>query len=127
LGFPVTIEGKQYPSSEHYFQSQKYKGSPELMESIRQMKTPAECYGAARTRKYALQIRKDWGEARETVMVQAVREKFKQNAALMKLLLSTGDAELIRSDVSDPYWGDGGDGRGLNKLGKILMSIRDME
>lgn len=26
---------------------------------------------------------------------------------------------------SDAYWGDGGDGRGKNRLGHLLMRVRD--
>jgi len=125
LGYPFNVEGKTYPSSEHFFQSQKYKGSPALMEEIRQLKSAYEAFTSARSKRFSSQIRRDWGEVREAIMQQAVREKFKQNPALMRLLMSTGEAELIRSDMGDAFWGDGGDGRGLNKLGKIIMSIRD--
>jgi hypothetical protein len=39
-------------------------------------------------------------------------------------LLATKDAMLIEHTAKDSYWGDGGDGRGKNMLGQILMSVR---
>ena len=32
---------------------------------------------------------------------------------------------LIEHTKNDSYWADGGDGSGLNKLGKILMKVRE--
>ena len=40
------------------------------------------------------------------------------------LLLATGDAKLVEHTENDDYWGDGGDGRGKNMLGRILMDVR---
>ncbi len=51
--------------------------------------------------------------------------KFKQNERLKRLLLATGDAELIEgNDWGDTIWGMC-DGEGENLLGKILMKVRD--
>jgi hypothetical protein len=36
-----------------------------------------------------------------------------------------GDALLVEHTASDSYWGDGGDGSGKNRLGHILMCVRD--
>jgi hypothetical protein len=41
------------------------------------------------------------------------------------LLLSTGNAMIVEHTANDSYWGDGGDGSGLNMLGKVLMEIRN--
>ncbi|MFC2585604.1 MAG: NADAR domain-containing protein, partial [Corynebacterium matruchotii] len=40
-------------------------------------------------------------------------------------LLSTGDAYLIEHTKNDSYWADGGDGSGKNRLGEVLMAVRD--
>jgi ribA/ribD-fused uncharacterized protein len=58
-------------------------------------------------------------------MREAVLAKFTQNADLRAVLLATGDADLVEHTSNDDYWGDGGDGHGKNKLGRILMSVRD--
>lgn len=69
-------------------------------------------------------IRRDWESAKDNVMRKAVLAKFSQHDELKQLLLSTGDAKLIEHTENDDYWGDGGDGKGKNKLGQILMSVR---
>lgn len=58
-------------------------------------------------------------------MLRAVRAKFKQYADLAALLLATGDALIVEHARRDSYWGDGGDGSGANRLGQILMRVRD--
>ncbi len=34
-------------------------------------------------------------------------------------------SEHTEHTESDDYWGDGGDGRGRNRLGRILMEVRE--
>jgi hypothetical protein len=58
-------------------------------------------------------------------MQTAVLAKFTQNAGLKELLLSTGDAKLVEHTENDSYWGDGGDGKGRNMLGQVLMYVRE--
>ena len=69
--------------------------------------------------------REDWQIVKDDIMRRAVRAKFAQNPELLAKLLATGDARLIEHTSTDAYWGDGGDGTGLNRLGEILMDIRD--
>ena len=35
--------------------------------------------------------------------------------------METGDRKLIEHTDKDKYWGDGGDGKGENRLGILLM------
>jgi len=58
-------------------------------------------------------------------MYEAVYAKFSQNRDVQSVLLSTGDSELIEHTEHDLFWADGGDGSGQNKLGKILMKVRN--
>ena len=44
---------------------------------------------------------------------------------IQEILLGTGDALLVEHTNKDNYWGDGGDGRGKNMLGRILMEVRE--
>lgn len=120
--FPIKLNGKEWPTSEHYFQAQKFAGT-EHEEEIRLTKSPmiAARMGRARSRP----LRKDWEEAKDEIMYQAVKAKFTQHLNLRSLLLSTGDAEIIEHTKNDSYWADGGDGSGRNMLGKILMRVRE--
>lgn len=57
-------------------------------------------------------------------MYDAVWAKFSQNPDIAAEILATGDATLVEHTGKDFYWGDGGDGSGLNRLGSILMEVR---
>ena len=69
-------------------------------------------------------LRADWDQVRDGLMRKAVWTKFKQHPRLLAMLLETGDAEIVEHTENDAYWGDGGDGRGLNRLGQLLMQVR---
>lgn len=120
--YPITLKGKRWPTSEHYFQAQKFADARD-QEEIRGARTPmlAAQWGRDRTRK----LRRDWESAKVGVMREAVEAKFRQHAELGALLLATEDAKLIEHTENDDYWGDGGDGRGRNELGRILMAVRE--
>lgn len=66
-----------------------------------------------------------WDEIKDQVMYQCVLAKFTQHHDLLKLLLDTGNAEIIEDSQIDWYWGWGKDHTGQNKLGKILMEVRE--
>lgn len=117
----VTVNGVTWPTTEHYFQAQKYAGTPREAE-IRMAKTPRIAADLGRSRKHPL--RPDWEKVKDAIMREAVLAKFSQHADLRKILLDTGAAQLVEHTANDAYWGDGGDGSGRNMLGQILMSVR---
>ncbi len=119
--FPIELDGKIWPTSEHYFQAQKFDDEA-YREKIRSMPSPMIAARLGRSRKQKL--RRDWESVKVEVMRQAVIAKFSQHEELKTLLLSTGDAKLVERTANDDYWGDGGDGSGKNMLGRILMQIR---
>lgn len=56
----------------------------------------------------------------------ALRAKFYQHRKLFHLLMATRNAKIIEHTSRDSYWGDGGgEGRGLNMLGQMLMQLRE--
>jgi len=118
---PIVIDGKTWPSTEHYFQAQKFAGT-EHEEAVRLADKPRDAAAMGRDRNRPL--RKDWETVKDNVMRKAIRAKFTKHDDCLALLLSTGDAELIEHTTNDHYWADGGDGSGKNMLGKILMEIR---
>ena len=120
--YPIHLKGRRWPTSEHYFQAQKFAGTPHE-EAIRLAKSPMVAARMGRNRK--LPLRRDWESAKEHIMRGALRAKFSQHPALRSLLLGTAAAKLIEHTETDSYWGDGGDGSGKNRLGQILMRVRD--
>ncbi|MGB1257974.1 MAG: NADAR family protein [Thiolinea sp.] len=120
--FPIKLKKKVWPTSEHYFQAMKFQDAKDRNE-IQKAKTPMEAARKGRDRKRRL--RRDWESVKEQVMRDAVLAKFSQHPELTELLLSTGDAVIVEHTENDDYWGDGGDGKGKNRLGHILMSVRE--
>ena len=119
--YPINVDGVTWPTSEHYFQAQKFE-DPAVREAIRLEPSPMKAARMGRSRKHKL--RADWDSVRDDVMRKAVRTKFTEHAELQALLVGTGTAELIEHTSNDSYWADGGDGTGKNMLGKILMELR---
>jgi ribA/ribD-fused uncharacterized protein len=119
---PVRLKGKLWPTSEHYFQAQKFAGQPDE-EEVRQTAAPTVAARMGRSRKRPL--RADWERVKLDVMREAVRAKFTQHPELTAVLLGTEDAVLVEHTTNDAYWGDGGNGSGQNWLGRILMEVRE--
>jgi ribA/ribD-fused uncharacterized protein len=120
--YPVKLNGKEWPTSEHYFQARKLLDET-LQEEIRSASTPGEAARLGRDRTRPL--RADWELVKDGVMYEVVLAKFSQHPDLQRRLLSTGDAYLVEHTEKDGYWGDGGDGSGKNELGNILMRVRE--
>lgn len=117
------LEGKWWSTSEHYFQAQKFSGTP-YEEQIRLAKKPMEAAVMGRDRNFPL--RKDWELVKDDVMRKAVLQKFKSHEDIRAILLSTGDQLIVENTPIDHYWGCGKDGKGKNRLGQILMEVREV-
>jgi hypothetical protein len=117
------LDGAWWPTSEHYFQAQKFAGTPHA-DQIREVKTPKEAarMGRERTRP----LRPDWEQVKDDIMRKAVLRKFKTHADIREVLLSTNDQLIVENAPSDYYWGCGADGSGKNRLGLILMEVREI-
>eukprot|EP00760_Papus_ankaliazontas_P006683 PhM_4_TR13138/c0_g1_i1/m.96244/K09935/K09935; uncharacterized protein len=116
------VLGASYPTSEHYFQAMKFKGTPHE-DAVRRCSTPAAAAKMGRNR--SLPLRPDWEKVKDEVMYDACLAKFSQRPELGKVLLGTGELTLVEHTAKDKYWGDGGDGSGKNMLGKTLMRVRE--
>ena len=89
------VEGRSYAGSEDYYQAQKPK-------------------------PFQAEL---WDEQRDEVMRRALAYKFGSRASLRELLLSTAPHPLL-SLKRDRYWGVDPEGRGQNKLARLLMELR---
>ena len=120
---PLLLDGKEWPTTEHYFQAQKFiETDPDHGEAIRLTKPPVRVWRMGNDDDHPR--RADWKAVEDDVMRKAVRAKFRQDPELAEKLLATGNARLVEHTSTDAYWGDGGDGKGLNRLGEILMEVR---
>lgn len=114
---PVCYRGICFGSSEAAYQAQK---CPERAKEF-------EPLSAREAKKLGrkVEICPQWDEIKDAVMFRIVYGKF-QNLYLRKMLLDTGDATLIEGNTwHDTYWGVCDD-RGQNRLGYILMRVREL-
>jgi ribA/ribD-fused uncharacterized protein len=119
--FPIDLDDLRWATTEHYYQAQKFTDA-ELKTKIRKAEKPIIAKKLAD--KHRDRIRPDWDAIKDEVMYRAVRRKFELHAPLRDLLLATGDEPIVESAPTDYYWGEGRDGTGQNKLGRIIERIR---
>ena len=116
---PVTWQGITYKNNEAAFQSAK----------VLDMDT-RKCFTVmdARTAKSygrRVKLRPNWHLIKYDIMYEICLAKFTQNNDLKEKLLATGNKHLEEGNTwGDRDWGTV-NGVGLNKLGRILMTIRD--
>jgi ribA/ribD-fused uncharacterized protein len=107
---------------EHHYQAAK-TDDPAWAAKIIAAPTP----GQAKKLGRKAPMRPTWDDEKDTVMLVLLRLKF-SNPELATRLLDTGNAELIEGNHwGDSYWGctkKNGEWVGENKLGKLLMAIR---
>jgi diaminohydroxyphosphoribosylaminopyrimidine deaminase/5-amino-6-(5-phosphoribosylamino)uracil reductase len=123
-----------------------------LVESISAALSPEEAAQLGRRveRERPELVRPDWADAKRAVMLAALRAKFSSHVGPRAMLLSTagtrssssssrsvvdggawgglggaGGAVLVESSPHDRYWGQGYDGSGQNRLGLLLMQVRE--
>ncbi len=120
----IELEGQIWPSTEHYYQAQKFVGTSNeaLCKRIHQAPSPSAAAALGRDPSYI--VRSDWEAVKAGVMEKAVLQKFSTYPDLKQQLLATGDEEIIENSLTDRYWGCGEDKTGQNQLGKILMRVR---
>lgn len=119
---PIRIDEQEYPTVEHWFQSQKFSDGL-LQENIRLTPSPAMAKKLGRTRHAS--FRSDWDLVKEEIMLQGLRAKFTQHSDLRTRLLKTGSVNLQEQASWDSYWGSGRTGKGKNRMGHLLMKVRD--
>jgi len=114
----VEMDGKVYPSVEHAFQAAKTHDCAKR-DIIRKAPTPSEAKRLGRK----LLLRSDWEKVKVDIMQELVMHKF-QNPELAAKLVETDDAKLIEGNWwNDTFWGVC-NGKGENRLGQILESVR---
>lgn len=116
---PISDEFGTYLTVEHYFQAKKAVNKEDFLLIIN-----APTPGKAKQLGKKITLRQDWEEVKDQIMLEGLRKKF-SIPEFKKMLLLTGDEELIEGNYwGDTYWGVS-HGKGQNKLGKLLMQVRE--
>ncbi len=121
----VEFEGNIYPTSEHAYQAGKPR-KDEVREWLMASPSPALLAMAAHG-LYVWDIHPDWAKTKFQRMKNILLAKFTQHVDLKELLLSTGENRLVEAATVDNavnrLWGEV-NGKGKNKLGELLMEVR---
>jgi ribA/ribD-fused uncharacterized protein len=131
---PIVIDGVDWPTVEHFYQSQKSL-DPRYYEAIRACETPNAAKRLATLPEAVWQTKRswfvggrlprpDWKEIKLDLMRRADTTKYAQNPDLARRLLATGEAEIVEDAKHDSFWGIGRDGTGENWAGRIIMEVR---
>jgi len=121
----ITVFNKTFRTVEHAYQCSKTE-NPEWQNEIFNAPTP----GKAKRLGSKCPIRSDWEEIKDNLMELLLKIKF-SNPWYQNQLLLTGDKFLVEgNNWHDNYWGDCNCDKckniiAENKLGKMLMHIRD--
>ena len=118
----IFVDGLTWKTVEHYFQANKFEDSI-LIQKIRDLNSPMEA--AIEGRKKENIIKANWDDIKDEIMYKALKAKFLQHPDLRIKILETGNEIIVEHTKNDSYWGDGGDGKGENRLGVLLMKVRD--
>lgn len=117
---PIVIDGVEYPTVQHFYQSQKFMDI-DVSNLIKDSRSVREAVHLGHFRLF--NIKENWDRIKFDVMYRGMIEKFTQYPELKKSLLATANAKLIYTIPND-YWGRGKNYSGRNMEGLILMMIR---
>ena len=77
--YPIRVKGKVWPTTEHYYQAQKFAGTSQEL-AIQKAATPMKAAELGRTKK--IRVRPTWDNVKDNIMMEAMRAKFTQYADL---------------------------------------------
>jgi len=117
-----TVDGVEYPTNEHYYQSQKAKDIVDK-DSIRSQPTPFLAMRLGRALPPSKMV-ENWDLKKVGIMREGLMAKFSQNPDLKTRLLATGDAHLHEDSPTDGFWG-WKHGNGSDILGSLLEETRE--
>jgi len=117
---PQIVDGVEYPTNEHYYQSMKAKDL-RVAKWIASAPSPFLAMRAGRMLRRGKEFRDVWTDSmRLAIMLKGLRAKF-SDEHLKSRLLATGDATLHEDSPTDMFWGK----KGRDCLGRLLMTVRD--
>ncbi|MFQ6760384.1 MAG: NADAR family protein [Alphaproteobacteria bacterium] len=126
--FPIKmiVDGQSFifPSVEHYYQAMKFYASDPRFNAILALKNPDDARLLTKTPEYKVNRRKNFDNDKFDIMERALRARYEQNPDAAEMLKSTGDAILVKS-CPVCYKCGFGIGSGTNRIGKIMMDIRE--
>lgn len=137
-GYPISINGRTFLTSEALYQCCRYPHRPDIQEEIVRARSPM--HAKMISKRYRRLSRTDWedeitvhGEPSQ-VRIEFMRWCLQLKLASSfgrfgKLLLRTGSMDIVEESARDSFWGaiprEDNILEGRNVLGKLLMELRD--
>jgi len=119
----VEIWAQVFYTAEHAFQWKKFESTDATL--ARQIKLAGSPWLVKKLSQTSKKLRSDWADIKVGIMTEIFRAKAAQHDDVQQMLISTGTKTIVENSPVDSFWGCGKDGKGENKMGKILMKIRD--
>lgn len=127
-GYPIKVhDGLVWPTSEHLYQACKFQDEDIRRQILAQKNAYLMKKKIARPNQD--KVRADWDQIKDSVMEWCVASKLVQHQdSVREKLHNTGNARIVEYSSKDHYWGASkvnGQWQGQNKLGSLLMYLRD--
>ncbi len=121
----IIFKGRHFHTSEHAYHHEKaiYHNDYRAAQEIHNAPLPGKAKSLAK--RYFKKCSPDWNNIRFTVMEDIMFEKARQCKQFRDALIASGNQKLVHNMESDLIWGFGPDGLRQNKMGQILMRVRD--
>ena len=125
-GFPLSVNGKTFYTSEALYQCFKYTHHPDIQQKIATHRNPF--YAKKEAWGYKC-IRDDWDRCKIPVMYWCISLKLYQYTPFQHLLLGSEGKQIVEKSYRDEFWGarpqNDGTLIGINALGRLLMKLRE--
>ncbi len=127
-GFPVTLGGTTFRTSEALYQALRFPGLPDVQQMIAEQASPMTAKMKSKPFRRN-DSHPDWERIRVSVMSWCLRLKLAQNwSTFGQLLASTAPLYIVEESTRDRFWGAvpyGDRLKGSNTLGVLLAFLRD--
>lgn len=127
----IDDNGVEWKSVEYYYQAHKFINYPDNKKAYEEIHHCTDSDSAKkRARFYEKEYAGKWDKEgwekgkKDYYMKRGLMFKFSQHKDILKLLLETGNKNIVERSPRDPYWG-GMLPNSLNKLGIMIIEIRE--
>lgn len=117
---PINTELGVFKTAEAAFQAYKDENNKEYIKELEETESPF----VAKELGKGCNLKENWFKVKDMYMEQIIKYKYDQHEEFRIALLNSNLRHIRHHNIKDNYWGYG-DGTGFNKLGKILMKIRN--
>lgn len=117
----VFMHGREWRTAEHAYQAAKFT-QEDIVERIATAKSPYDAKDYAKI--YFLCRDSNWSSRKVAVMRRILFAKADQHEVVRKVLLESGNRQIVEDSSEDAFWGRGPDFNGKNQMGQLWQEVR---